>query len=139
MSWAHPSAVSRTEKKTIDVIKSIGWMSPVNAGTAPNNADFVSSRERLQRPLPEDIKLRLRPVLGRVVKLGEQHDFASALKVLTTKVTINRVASDFQRQKFHERPGLKKKRLRSSRWRTRFRHGFVATCERVSELAKQGW
>jgi predicted transcriptional regulator len=51
----------------------------------------------------------------------------------------NRVKRDFQMQRFHERGGLKRKRLKSERWRARFKIGFDATCKRVTELTKKGW
>lgn len=96
---------------------------------------------------PIDVKYRLRPVVGRTVELSTgkddrsaRHvDFAKALARLDMAVRVNRVAQDVRRQRFHERNGLKRKRLKSERWRRRFMDGFRATCQRVSELARQGW
>lgn len=96
---------------------------------------------------PIDVKYRLRPVVGRTVELSagkddrsERHiDFAKALARLDMNVKINRVAMDARRQRFHERNGLKRKRLKSERWQRRFMDGFRATCKRVGELARQGW
>jgi hypothetical protein len=51
----------------------------------------------------------------------------------------NSVRRDFNKQKFHERPGLKRKRLKSERWRARFKTEFAATCKRVTELTRKGW
>lgn len=53
--------------------------------------------------------------------------------------TRNRVAADFQKQRFHERPGLKKKRLAMLSWRRKFRTGMQATVKRVKTLSAQGW
>lgn len=93
---------------------------------------------------PEDRKLRLRPVIGRTVdlmKLRDQkaQDLASGLTRLTMMCKVNRVKLDSNRQRFHERPGLRRKRQKAERWQKRFRVGFQASCSRVSELARQGW
>jgi len=49
------------------------------------------------------------------------------------------VKADFAYQRYHERGGLKRKRLRRERWRKRFSEGFKATIARVRELTRQGW
>lgn len=139
-SWARPSNVARTGRKTTEALDTLGWFGEaITAAPAPTIADFQETRERLGYPAPETVKLRLRPVLGRSVKVGDRTDFARGLLILHTKVMSNSVARDASRQRFHERPGLKRKRLKSERWRRRFKEGFKATCERVKELALQGW
>lgn len=87
---------------------------------------------------PMDIKYRLGPVVGRTV---DCHQFGpgSALAVLNARCTANGVRRDWRRQKFHERKGIKRKRLASERWRVRFKAGFKATCKRARALAAQGW
>jgi small subunit ribosomal protein MRP21 len=52
-------------------------------------------------------------------------------------VSRNRIRADFNRQRFHERGGLKRKRLASERWR--FKEGFQRTVTRVQELRRKGW
>ena len=47
--------------------------------------------------------------------------------------------ADSTRQRFHERGGLKRKRLRRERWRRRFMEGFKGTVGRVKGLRNQGW
>lgn len=88
-----------------------------------------------------DVKLRLRPSIGRTVQCGKgaRVDLARGLQLLNTQVRKNKVSQDLMKQRFHERPGLKRKRLRRERWRARFKDGFKATCTRVRELARQGW
>lgn len=87
-----------------------------------------------------DIKYRLRPSIGRSVNIDKSKvDLARGLGLLNLRVRVNKVAQDVTRQRFHERPGLKRKRLRRERWRARFKDGFKATCKRVQELARQGW
>ena len=43
------------------------------------------------------------------------------------------------RQRFHEREGLKRKRLRNERWRRRFKEGFQRAVGRVVGMKRQGW
>lgn len=84
---------------------------------------------------------RLDASTGRAVELDPSRgrDIVRGLNMLGSLMARNRVKRDFQMQRFHERPGLKRKRLKSERWRARFKIGFDATCKRVSELTKKGW
>lgn len=143
--WAaRPSSVrsvpgSRTKNVGIidDTIDELGLK---DLASRPDANDFSNDLAggRLG-PRPIDIKYRLRPVIGRTVDLKNNIDVATGLKMLNSKVTHNKVKLDFNKQKFHERPGLMRKRQKSERWRRRFKQGFKATCDRVRELAKQGW
>lgn len=83
--------------------------------------------------------MRLVPRLGRTVQISRNVDVARSFKLLGVQMVQNKVRSEFQRQKFHERPGLKRKRLHSERWQRRFKLGFKEAVNRVKELAKQGW
>jgi small subunit ribosomal protein MRP21 len=84
-------------------------------------------------------KLRLNPTTGRTVLIGGTTDLAYGFKMLDIGVNQNRVKRDFQQQRFHERGGLKRKRLGRERWRKRFGEGFKAVVGRVKYLRKQGW
>lgn len=105
---------------------------------APNAQDLIQ-HPSLAQESAADIKYRLRPSIGRTVHLDGRVDLARGLGLLNTKVRVNKIAQDVAKQRFHERPGMKRKRLRSERWRARFKDGFKATCSRVQELARQGW
>ncbi|KAK8050983.1 hypothetical protein PG993_002368 [Apiospora rasikravindrae] len=76
---------------------------------------------------------------GRTQYVSKGADVGRAFKMLEMQCTSNRVRADFQKQRYHERNGLKRKRLASERWQRRFKGGFKATCKRVSELRRQGW
>lgn len=82
-----------------------------------------------------------RPSLGRTVEveLEKGFDVARALRQLGTSIRVNRVIADQRKQRFHERPGLKRKRLKSERWRRRFREGFLAVVQKVKDMRKKGW
>lgn len=122
--------------------------------TSPINIDIlnlINSRSNalaneISTPDPlEQTRVRTKPVTGRTVHVtgyGSQTTGASApgaISVLEGLVRRQKIKSKFNYQKFHERRGLKKKRLRSERWRNRFRTGFKATVMRVLELKRQGW
>ncbi|OJD28739.1 ribosomal protein s21 protein [Diplodia corticola] len=82
---------------------------------------------------------RLGPTIGRSVTIRDNVDLAKGLRNLDVICARNRVRGDFNKQRFHERPGLKRKRLASERWRKRFMDGFKATVSRVQYLKRQGW
>ena len=90
-----------------------------------------------KRPPPPD--LRLRPSTGRTIHVQGHVDVARSLQLLGMLVRRNKLPQTVRAQRFHERPGLKRKRLRSERWRARFKEGFKATVKRVKDLTKQGW
>ncbi|KAI0508789.1 hypothetical protein F5B22DRAFT_384520 [Xylaria bambusicola] len=102
--------------------------------------DLQSSKQsRHTAPVAPRAQIRLVPRTGRTVYVGSNVDIARSFKLLAVQVGQNKIRRDFQQQKFHERPGKKRKRLASERWRTRFRIGFKATISRVRELTAQGW
>lgn len=93
---------------------------------------------KLTKAVPLEMR-NLRPSTGRTIEKYGNVDVARAFTLLDMACKKNGVRRDVKLQKFHERPGLKRKRLRSERWRYMFRGGFRATVQRVSELRKQGW
>ena len=92
-------------------------------------------------PVPQPAPMKLGPTLGRTVHVDNQRgiDVARAFRSMEIQVARNSVRKEFARQKFHERPGKKRKRLHSERWRKRFKIGFKATVKRVLKMRKQGW
>ncbi|KAL7276295.1 hypothetical protein RUND412_000709 [Rhizina undulata] len=79
---------------------------------------------------------RIGPSAGRSVAVTG--DLAQAFTRLRYIVTSNNVKYDERRQKFHERPGMKRKRLRSERHRKRFKAGFKRMIKVVLEMKKKG-
>lgn len=106
---------------------------------SPTNEDLLSCIDAMNNEPASEIKYRLRPSIGRTVNVDSKVDLARGLGLLNLKVRVNQVSRDLAKQRFHERPGLKRKRLRRERWRARFKDGFKATCKRVQDLARQGW
>lgn len=66
-------------------------------------------------------------------------DVSRGFRMLEQSCARNRVKNNFMQQRFHERGGLKRKRLRRERWRRKFMEGFRSTVDRVKALRKQGW
>ena len=84
---------------------------------------------------------RLNPTYGRSVDLDASRgrDIVRGIGMLGSLMARNKVKSDFNKQRFHERGGLKRKRLNSERWRARFKQGFRDVTGRVMELTRKGW
>jgi len=80
---------------------------------------------------------------GRTVNVSgmskQSVDVARAFTLVEINCARNKVRQMANKQRFHERGGLKRKRLRRQRWQKRFMEGFKATISRVRHLKKQGW
>ncbi|MCJ1403053.1 hypothetical protein MMC11_006276 [Xylographa trunciseda] len=97
--------------------------------------DFKSSIAAVPPPV------RLDAFIGRSEEVdpGKGMDLGRAFKKLELKCNYNNVRGDMQKQRFHERPGLKRKRLKSERWRKRFKEGFRAVVAKVKDMRNKGW
>ncbi|KAJ4982551.1 ribosomal protein s21, partial [Stagonosporopsis vannaccii] len=84
---------------------------------------------------------RLNPTYGRSVELDNARgrDIVRGIGMLGSLMARNKIRADFNKQRFHERGGLKRKRLNSERWRARFKKGFQDVTGRVVELTRKGW
>ncbi|KAJ2971584.1 hypothetical protein NUW58_g9374 [Xylaria curta] len=87
-------------------------------------------QSRAEAPSAPQAYLRMVPRTGRTVYVKNNVDVARSFKLLAQQVAQNGVRRDFYLQRFHERPGKKRKRLRSQRWERRFKKGFKATISR---------
>ena len=85
--------------------------------------------------------VRSRPTVGRTIELDPSRgiDLARSYRMLNGLCAQNKIRSHLMNQRFHERPGIKRKRLKQERWRRFFKSGFVATVERVKEMRRKGW
>ena len=90
----------------------------------------------MEKPEPP---VRLHPYLGRTVEVTERGGLNGALKMLQIGISRNKVIAQSREQKYYERPGLKRKRLKSLRWRKRFFKGFQAAVNKVKEMKRMGW
>ncbi|KAK5056022.1 hypothetical protein LTR84_012573 [Exophiala bonariae] len=101
-------------------------------------SSFVASLNQEHIDPYADINLRLKPSLGRTVKVMSG-DPGRAFQMLERKCTQNNIRADVRNQRFHVRKGMKVKILRMQRWRALFREGFVAECDQIRRMRKQGW
>ncbi|GAB7346415.1 hypothetical protein MBLNU457_5112t1 [Dothideomycetes sp. NU457] len=87
------------------------------------------------------LRVKLGPSLGRMIHVDEQKgiDVGRAFRMLEIQVARNKVKADFNRQRFHERPGMKRKRLKSVKWRAAFKEGFKGMVSQVVAMRRQGW
>lgn len=76
---------------------------------------------------------------GRTVDVNSIVDLSQGIRMLEVSCSQNKVRADANNQRFHERGGLKRKRLRRQRWRVNFMEGFKGIVGRVKQLKKQGW
>lgn len=85
--------------------------------------------------------MRLGPTVGRTVNVNTARgmDVGRAFRQLEMLCARNNVRKDSMRQRFHERPGLKRKRLKSERWRRNFKANFKGVVALVQKMRKQGW
>jgi ribosomal protein S21 len=109
----------------------------------PGLSETPTATKAPLRPPPQHEvgKLNLSSRTGKSLDVipNEASDLALKLKRLNMQVVRNRVPQDFQKQRFHERPGLRRKRLKSQRWRARFKKGFSRMVTRVGEMRRMGW
>ena len=116
---------------------------PDPPGSKPTSgfSNSLAARDTFQQPKRAKRTIRSRPTVGRTVEINPEReiDFGRALRTLEIQCAVNRVRADLQRQRFHERPGLKRKRLKSERWRKLFRESFRATVGRVKQMRRKGW
>ncbi|KAI0432775.1 hypothetical protein F5Y09DRAFT_300889 [Xylaria sp. FL1042] len=160
-NWANPSHPSRRSVENLadlDILKpksssydlAYGAGREDDEGNAADQADFASDLHiddvKLNKqskigvsPNPPRAYVRMVPRTGRTINVGANVDVARSFKLLAVQVGQNRLRRDFYAQRFHERPGKKRKRLSSERWQSRFKKGFKAAISRVRQLTAQGW
>jgi small subunit ribosomal protein MRP21 len=117
-----------------------GMMFPtIGAG---DRRSFIDMNEKPPQPdqsVYEAMHLTSRTGKTLAVDSKSSTDLAVKLGKLEMLVARNKIRADLFRQRFHERGGLKRKRLKSERWRRRFKKTFVKTVARVQELRRKGW
>lgn len=106
-------------------------------GTAPTSSGPPSGIS----PESELPLVKLNPTVGRTIKVDMNRgmDIGRAFRTLEINCARNKVRQDFNRQRFHERPGLKRKRLKGERWRKNFKAGFKEVVKMVVRMKRQGW
>ena len=106
-----------------------------------NPQDTISQMTGDMKPV--ELKLRLKPTLGRSVEVddGRGFDLTRAFVQLEARINNrgNSVRKDERNQKFHVRRGQALKIKRRERWRVLFKEGFLGECNTVRRMIRQGW
>lgn len=106
-----------------------------------NNTRRSAPKNNNQPPAPATPSIKLNASVGRTVAVDSSRgmDVGRAFRTLDAAITRNQVRKHARLQRFHERPGMKRKRLKSERWRRRFKEGFRQMVKRVQGMKAQGW
>ena len=135
-SFSKPSRVARRPNLQFEDMLPAGSLANPSLANKPNPSTLATQQASTFENYP-----RLNPTYGRSVELDASRgrDIVRGIGMLGSLVARNRVKRDFQTQRYHERGGLKRKRLNSERWRRRFNLGFKQVTARVMELTRKGW
>ena len=114
-----------------------------DALNSTGSSSFQTPRVPLKKPFKQRSvrTIESRPKVGRTIELNGRKgiDLATALRKLHQECARNNVRYDRSTQRFHERPGLKRKRLQRLWWRARFMEGFKALVGKVHAMRRKGW
>ena len=147
MKTAYQNSVSSRDPSVYqyDIARKMQFPPQSTAGVGETRDIFPDAYRTLEytRRPPKRAKrtVRSRPAVGRTIEVAPDRgmDVGRALKSLDIACAVNKVRQDQSRQRFHERPGMKRKRLESERWRKMFKESFRATVMRVKEMRRKGW
>lgn len=109
-----------------------GSILPINlVSRNPSSAINVPPISAPSKELP-----RTGPTAGRTVEVTS--DLSSALSRLRTIIAQNKLRVDQREQRFHVRPSLKRKRLKSLRHRRRFKDAFKRLVGIAMDMKRKG-
>lgn len=129
--------VEKVQSKGIeDARAGIDHILGTTAALEKNASKAENTQEAWKGPLP--VK---NARIGKSIEVDPSRgrDLGRAFRVLSALVARDRIKADFNKQKFHERPGLRRKRLKCERWRKKFKTGLIGTVARVQKLKSMGW
>lgn len=137
-----------------DFLAEFGKPSPRRAGNHPSKMDVDGILQSLDpqnrtgnvpppppAPYEEPKPMKLGPEVGRTihVDMAKNMDVGRAFRTLEMTCARNSVRRDMMKQRYHERPGMKRKRLKSERWRRNFKQNFQGVVQLVQKMKRQGW
>ncbi len=131
----------REKRQPGSLAQEMTFPAPAVSSSKPSDSKAEYLLESFSAPTRAKRQIRSRPSVGRTVEVNADRgmDFGKALRNLEINCAVNKVRQDLSRQRFHERPGMKRKRLKSERWRKLFRESFRATVGRVKKMRRKGW
>jgi len=134
------AAINKRRSSASDGIDISKMLTPLgDQGQGGTNMMSASLRDFTIHTTPRK-PLILNASTGRSISVATGNiDVSRGFRMLEQSCARNRVKNNFMQQRFHERGGLKRKRLRRERWRRKFMEGFRSAVDRVKALRKQGW
>jgi hypothetical protein len=112
---------------------------PSSAAARPR-VDFAARWAAEVKAMDRDLALAPRDAYATRVRssLGS-NAVTVALRKMKRLVHESEMRKKLFAERAHERPGLRRKRLKMVRWRRRFAGDFRRICQRANKLAGQGW
>ena len=139
------SMLYRESKKHLEIAEKMQFPRQQTASAGNPTLPSVDAYQTLgvtqRKPKRAQRTVRSRPAVGRTIDVlpDKGVDVGRAMKNLDIACAVNKVRQDLLRQRFHERPGIKRKRLKSERYRKMFLQSFRAVVMRVKEMRRKGW
>ena len=136
-----PSSATTSPRSGLSQSQDLGLDLDSILNSAGNSTWDLAPEAKAPEATNDPAPFRLNSTTGRTIRLNPDRgvDAARAFRMLGMRLSQNSVRKDAQRQRFHERPGLRRKRLKSERWRKRFKEAFKGTVAKVVALKRQGW
>ncbi|KAI9651388.1 hypothetical protein NHQ30_001430 [Ciborinia camelliae] len=140
-SLTQPSLTNPSIPRFSALDSPFGKMQFPSKKTGKSSDDFMKDTANLLMPLPsrQRAAMRLSPRTGRTFDIKSNIDLSRGIRMLEASCATNKVRNDHSNQRFHERGGMKRKRLHRQRWRANFMAGFKGIVGRVKQLKNQGW
>jgi small subunit ribosomal protein MRP21 len=123
---------TQTDNKVEDLLSKAIMSAP----SRNTNAFDLPSLNSLDNVAPTEYPT-LNSRTGRSIPV--KYGLPMAIRQLDGLIARNKVRRDAAAQRFHERPGLKRKRVKRQRWAKRFKEGFLYLTSRIKKLRRQGW
>lgn len=103
-----------------------------------SQANYFANHHADAAQLNKSLPPKMGPTAGRSIAVGPE-GVNMAMGRLRMLLLKNNVKSDFMRQRFHERPGVKRKRLKSERHRKRFKAAFKRMVSVILKMKGKGY
>ena len=135
-----PPASALAPRPSSAAASAAGLTFSARATAASPRVDFAARWAAEVKAMDRDLSLAPRDAYATRVRssLGS-NAVTMALRKMKRLVHESEMRKKLFAERAHERPGLRRKRLRMVRWRRRFAGDFRRICQRANKLAGQGW
>ena len=135
------SPLSGSPRQSQGALASSMDMPRVSPSSSANPSRDMAKQYSEEPATRASLTIRSRPSVGRTVEVNPDRgmNLGRALRSMEIACALNKVRQDQAKQRFHERPGSKRKRLKSERWRAFFKAGFRHIVQKVKVMRRKGW